>query len=156
VASQQNVQDRRYGSPRDIQGLLNQAEEFESIYGDEPSFWERMRKQQDQMHGITPNPPDYTKPIGPPPVVPSFKKDQLLLASNEDSPWQDYKDNIMEEVSELATLSQKINIILNSPNTSAAEKSQFRNILKGLHHRMKQLMGLEHPRKRERNNGLSI
>ena len=110
MASQQNVQDRRYGSPRDIQGLLNQAEEFESIYGDEPSFWERMRKQQDQMHGITPNPPDYRKPAGPSPVVPSFKKDQLLLASNEDSPWQDYKDNIMEEVSELATLSQKINI----------------------------------------------
>ena len=156
MASQQNVQDRRYGSPRDIQGLLDQAKEFESTYGDEPSFWERMRKQQDQMHGITPNPPDYTKPIGPPPVVPSFEKDQLSLASNEGSPWQDYKGNIMEEVSELATLSQKINTILNSPNTSEAEKSQFRNILKGLHHRMNQLMGLEHPRKRERNNGLSI
>lgn len=152
----QDAQDKRYGSPQYIQGLLGQAEEFESIYGDEPSFWERMRKQQDQMHGITPNPPDYTKPIGPPPVVPSFEEDQLLLAENEDSPWQDYKDSIMEEVSELATLSQKINIILNSPNTSEAEKSQFRNILDGLHHRMNQLMGLDRNRQPERNNGLSI
>ena len=152
----QNVQDRRYGSPRDIQGLLNQAEEFESIYGDEPSFWERMRKQQDQMQGITPNPPDYTKPIGPPPVVPSFEKDQLSLASSEEDPWQNYKENIMEEVSELATLSQKINIILNSPNTSETEKSQFRNILNGLHHRMNQLMGLDRNLQPARNNGLSI
>jgi hypothetical protein len=152
----QNVQDRRYGSPRDIQGLLNQAEEFESIHGDEPSFWERMRKQQDQMQGITPNPPDYTKPIGPPPVTPSFEKDQLSLASNEGSPWQDYNNNIMEEVSELATLSQKINILLNSPNTSETEKSQFRNILNGLHHRMNQLMGLDRNLQPARNNGLSI
>lgn len=151
-----DAQDRQYGSPQYIQGLLNQAEEFESTYGDEPSFWERMRKQQDQMHGITPNPPDYRKPTGSPPVVPSFEKDQLSLASNEDSPWQDYKDNIMEEVSELATLSQKINTILNSPNTSETEKSQFRNILKGLHLRMNQLMGLERNLQPERSNGLSI
>ena len=49
----------------------------------------------------------------------------------------------MEEIAELATLSQKINIILNSPNTSEAEKSQFRNILNNLQHRMNQLMGPE-------------
>jgi|TARA_R110000765_G_scaffold380654_1_gene471813 hypothetical protein len=54
----------------------------------------------------------------------------------------------MEEIAELATLSQKINIILNSPNTSEAEKDQFRNILNNLQHRMNQLMGPERDRQR--------
>jgi hypothetical protein len=152
-------QNRRYGPPEYIQGLLNQAKDLESKFGSEPSFFEWMRQQENEIHGITPKLPDYTKPVDPAPV-PSFKKDQFLLASNlaepEDSPWQGYKDNIMEQVAELATLSQKINIILNSPNTSEAEKSQFRNILSGIHHRMNQLMGQGRNRRPERNNGLSI
>ena len=53
----------------------------------------------------------------------------------------------MEEIAELATLSQKINIILNSPNTSEAEKSQFRNILNNLQNRMNQLLGQERNRR---------
>ena len=144
-------QEKRYGSPDDIQGWLDKAQEFESTYGSQPSFFERMRQQEDEIHGITPKLPDYTKPVDPAPV-PSFKKDQLLLASNGDSS----RDNIMEQVAELATLSQKINIILNSPNTSEAEKSQFRNILNGIQHRMNQLLGLGRNRQPERNNGLSI
>ena len=144
-------QEKRYGSPDDIQGWLDKAQEFESVYGSQPSFFERMRQQENEIHGITPKLPDYTKPVDPAPV-PSFKKDQFLLASNGDSS----RDNIMEQVAELATLSQKINIILNSPNTSEAEKSQFINILKGIHHRMNQLMGLGRNRRPERNNGLSI
>ena len=67
----------------------------------------------------------------------------------------------MEEIAELATLSQKLNIILNSPNTSDAEKGQYRNILNGIHHRMNQLMGPERERDRnpnqpERSMGLLI
>ena len=53
----------------------------------------------------------------------------------------------MEEIAELATLSQKINRILNSPNTSEVEKSQFRNILNNLQNRMNQLMGPERNRR---------
>ena len=149
--TRRRAQDRRYGAPEDIQRWLDLGRGFDSRFGSEPSFFERMRQQEDEIHGITPKLPDYTKPVDPAPV-PSFKKDQLLLASNGDSS----TDNIMEQVAELATLSQKINIILNSPNTSEAEKSQFRNILKGIHHRMNQLMGLGRNRQPERNNGLSI
>ena len=144
-------QDKRYGPPEYIQGLLGQAKDLESKFGSEPSFFEIMRQQENEIHGITPKLPDYTKPADPAPV-PSFKKDQFLLASNGDSS----TNNVMEQVAELATLSQKINIILNSPNTSEAEKSQFRNILQGIQHRMDQLLGLGRNRRPKRNNGMSI
>jgi len=140
--TRQRAQDRRYGTPEDIQRRLDLGRGFDSRFGSEPSFFERMRQQEDEIHGITPKLPDYTKPVDPAPV-PSFKKDQFLLASNGDSS----RDNIMEQVAELATLSQKINIILNSPNTSEAEKSQFRNILNNLQNRMNQLLGQERNRR---------
>lgn len=73
-------QERRYGSPDYIQGLLDRASDLDAKFGSEPSFFERMRRQQDQMHGITPNPPSYKKPVDPSPTTPSWKKDQFLLA----------------------------------------------------------------------------
>ena len=96
-----NAQDKRYGSPEYIQGLLDQAEEFESIYGDEPSFWERIREQQDEIHGITPNPPDYRKPAGPSPVTPSWERDQSLAQAEMGA---------QEEITRLKQLMGEINV----------------------------------------------
>ena len=83
-------QERRYGSPDYIQGLLDRASDLDAKFGSEPSFFERMRRQQDQMHGITPNPPSYKKPVDPNPTVPSWKQDPFLVASSGDDLTLDY------------------------------------------------------------------
>jgi hypothetical protein len=77
-----DAQDKRYGSPQYIQGLLNQAEEFESIHGDEPSFWERIRQQQNEMNDITPIPRNNRGPAGPSPTTPSWERDQSLTQAD--------------------------------------------------------------------------
>jgi hypothetical protein len=86
-------QERRYGSAADIQGWLDKAAEFEAQYGTQPSAWERMRQIENTIHGITPNPPSYKKPVDPTPTTPSWKEDQFLLVSKEDSVDDIYKQS---------------------------------------------------------------
>ena len=79
-------QDKRYGSPDDIQRWMDKAAEFEAQYGDEPSAWERLRQIENKIHNVTPVPPaDYKKPAGPVPFkLPFQNTDQFLVASSDD------------------------------------------------------------------------
>ena len=76
-----DAQDRRYGSPEDIQRYLDLARGFESRFGSQPSFFERLRQGQNETLNVKPIPPsDYKKPAGPNPRVPDWKRNQFLLA----------------------------------------------------------------------------
>ncbi len=79
-------QDKVYGSPEYIQGLLDEAAEFEAQYGTQPSAWERIRQLEDKINNVTPVPPaDYKKPTGPVPFKLPFQNTyQFSVASSDD------------------------------------------------------------------------
>ena len=105
MADQTDSQDKQYGSPEYIQGLLDSAVDFEAQYGNQPSAWERMRELQDKMNNVVPIPMNPQKPVGPIPTTPSWKKDQSLTvdAQEEIGKLQQLRNDIDARIQYLGT-----------------------------------------------------